>query len=149
MPRAAAVTSARRASTTARSRVALNSESVAFCPRSNSGSTGKTAGSPSVAKGELVEPDDDPLVVVDRLGVLVGRLIDLALLEAGLDALDGSAHLVDAIEVLPRQTLDLVGQRLDEVRTGQRVGCVDDAALVADDLLRSQRNLRAPVATAG
>ena len=127
----------------------MNAASAAFWPRSSSGSTGKIVGVGSGRDGELVEPDDDPLVVVDRLRVLVRRLLDLALLEAGLDAVDGATHLVDALDVLPRQPLDLVGERLDEVAAGQRVGRVGDAALVADDLLRAQGDLRRPARWAG
>ena len=41
------------------------------------------------------------------LAVLVRRLFYLALLEAGFDALDCATHLVDALDVLPRQALDL------------------------------------------
>ena len=52
---------------------------------------------------------------------------------------------VDPVDVLPRLRLDLVGQRLDEVRPGQRVDGVDDAGLVGDDLLGAQRDARRPL----
>ena len=92
-------------------------------------------------RGELVDTDDDPLVVVDRLGVLVGRRLDLILLVAGLDGSNRPAHLVDLVDVLPGEALDLVGERLHEVRAGERIGRVGDAALVADDLLGAQGDL--------
>jgi len=53
-----------------------------------------------------------------------------------------ATHRVDALDVLPRQALDLVGQRLHVVRTSERVGSIGDAAFVADDLLRAQRDAR-------
>ena len=43
------------------------------------------------------------------------------------------------------QALDLIGERLDEVAAGQRVGGVGDAAFVADDLLRAQCDARRPL----
>ena len=47
---------------------------------------------PLLADGELVHADDDLLLVLDRPLRLVGRVLDLALVEAGLDRLEGAAH---------------------------------------------------------
>ena len=93
-----------------------------------------------VVDRELVDADDHALVVVDRLGVLVGRLFDLVHLEARSIAATAPPISSMRLDVLPRQPLDLVGQRLDEVRAGERVERVGHAGLVADDLLGAQRD---------
>jgi hypothetical protein len=69
------------------------------------------------------------------------RLVDLVLVEPRLDRGDGAAHAVDPLEVRAGTLLDLVGQRLDEVRAAERVGDVRGARLPGDDLLRPQRDL--------
>ena len=102
---------------------------------------GKTSVGSAVLVDELVDPDHDLLAVVDGLGVGVGGLLDLLLHELGLDGVHRAAHAVDPLEVLPGRLLDLVGQRLDEPRAGQRVDGVGDPRLVADDLLGPQGDL--------
>ena len=72
---------------------------------------------------------------------LVARVRDLALREVLLDGLDHPAELVDPAEVVVRELLEAVGERLDEVRAAERVDRVRDARLVRDDLLRAQRDL--------
>ena len=62
---------------------------------------------------EPVEPDHDLLAGLDRPLDDVGRLLDLALLEAGLDRLERSAQGVDLGQELPGRRLDLVGQGFD------------------------------------
>ena len=56
-------------------------------------------------------------------------------METGFNGLHCPAHLVDARDVFVCQALHFVGQRLNKVRARQRVGCVGNAALVANDLL--------------
>ena len=43
------------------------------------------------------------------------------------------------LDVVASAALDFVGQRLDEIRSAERVGRVRDAAFVRDDLLGAQR----------
>src|SRR4051794_36243041 len=84
---------------------------------------------------------DDPAPAGVDLGLqLEARVGDLALREVLLDRVDHAAELVDPGEVLIRLPLELVGQRLDEVRAAERVDRVRHARLVGDDLLRAQRD---------
>ena len=50
---------------------------------------------------------------------------------------------IDLVEPLARFGLELVGQRLNEVRAGQRIGGVGDAGLVGQDLLGAEGERRA------
>src|SRR5205807_1943946 len=68
-----------------------------------------------------VDADDHLLAVVDGLGVGVRSLLDLVLHESCLDGLNGTAHPVDLLEVVPCARFHRVGEGLDEVRAGQRV----------------------------
>ena len=61
------------------------------------------------------------------------------LLVAALDGRDRPAEGVDLVELRPGRPLQLVRQRLDEVRAGQRVGRLGDPGLVGEDLLGPQR----------
>src|SRR3954454_18261909 len=84
---------------------------------------------------------DHPAPAGVDLGLeLEARVGDLPLGEVLLDRFDHAAELVDAREVPVRLLLELVGQRLDEVRAAERVDGVRDAGLVGDDLLRAQRD---------
>src|SRR3954447_1885759 len=88
----------------------------------------------------LVDADDDVLTVLVALVVAPGRLLDL---RADVrDALDRAAQLLDLVDQLLGTRLDLVRQRFDEVRAGERVDRVGGAGLVGDDLLRPQRDPR-------
>ena len=75
-------------------------------------------------------------------GALERRLLDLALDEALLDRLDRAAQLVDPLDQLPGPLLELVGERLDEVRAAERIGRVGAAGLVREELLGPKRDLR-------
>src|SRR2546422_2703339 len=92
--------------------------------------------------GEAVDADDRALAALDLLLPLEGGLLDLVLHEAPLDRLDGAAELVHALDQLPGASLELVRQRLDEVRAAERIGRVDRAPLGRENLLRAQRELR-------
>ena len=86
--------------------------------------------------GEAVDADDHPLAGLDFLLPAERRLLDLALHEALLDSRDRAAELVDALDQLPGLRLELVRERLDEVRTAEWIGCVRTACLVGEELLR-------------
>ena len=88
---------------------------------------------------EPVDPDDDLVARLDRPLDAVGRLLDLALLEAALDRRERAAHRLDLVEVRPGGGLELVGQALDVVGARQRVGRLGHAGLVGEDLLGPQR----------
>ena len=87
---------------------------------------------------EPVDSHDDLVATLDGLLDPVRRLLDLALLEAALERRQRAAERLDLVEVGPRGALDLVGQALDEVRAGERVGRLGDPALVGQDLLGAQ-----------
>ena len=88
----------------------------------------------------LVDADDDAPARVDLVLQLEGGVGDLALGEVLLDRGDHPAQLVDLGEVVVGLALELVGQRLDEVRAAERVDGVRHAGLVGDDLLGAQRD---------
>ena len=86
-----------------------------------------------------IDPDDDPVPALDLLLDPVCRLLDLSLLEAGLDRRERAAEGVDLLEVGARRLFQLVRQLLHEIRTSQRVGRLGHAGLVGEDLLRPER----------
>ncbi len=59
---------------------------------------------------ELVDAHDDLVARVDRPLDPVGRLLDLALLEAALDRGERAAELLDLVEIGPRGSFELVGE---------------------------------------
>ena len=108
---------------------------------------GRCAGSacsPSSPSVKPLTPTTTRSPGVDRRLQLERGVGDLALRVVLLDRLDHPAELVDPLEVLVRRALDLVGQRLDEVRAAERVDRVRHAGLVGDDLLRAQRDRARP-----
>ena len=56
-----------------------------------------------------------------------------------LNRFNRAPHLIDSLDVLPGEPLDLIGERLDEVRTSEGVRRFGDTRFVADDLLRAKR----------
>ena len=64
---------------------------------------------------EAVHADDDPLAGLDLALGAVRGLLDLALLEAGLDRREGSSEPVDLGEKIAGRRLELVRERLHEV----------------------------------
>ena len=90
--------------------------------------------------GEAVDADDHPFSRLDLLLPAERRLLDLALHEALLDGGDRATQRVDALDQLPGFRLELVGERLDEIRAAERIGGIRAARLVREKLLRSQRN---------
>ena len=84
---------------------------------------------------ELVHADDRTDPAVDLLGDLVGRSFDLGLLEALLDRSNRAAHLGDARDERECLSLDLVGHRLDDIRTGEGIDGGADIGLVGQHLL--------------
>src|SRR5205085_5211942 len=82
------------------------------------------------------------LASLDRLLILISRLLNLALREALLHRRDHAAERINLSEVVERAVFHLFGQRLDEVRTAERVNRVYDASLFRDDLLCAKRNER-------
>src|SRR5205823_1157455 len=81
----------------------------------------------------LVHADHD--VLLDSVALLVapGRLLHLGADER--DRLHRAPELLDLVDQLLCALLDLVGERLDHVRAGERVDCVGRARLVGQDLL--------------
>ena len=88
---------------------------------------------------ELVHADDRTDPAVDLLGDLVGRSFDLGLLEALLDRSNRAAHLGDARDERECLSLDLVGHRLDDIRTGEGIDGGADIGLVGQHLLGAER----------
>src|SRR5207302_2662380 len=82
------------------------------------------------------------LAALDRSLPVEGRLFDLGLDEAALDRLDGATELVDARDQVRRAPLEVVRQRLDEVRAAERVSSVGRAALGCENLLCAKGELR-------
>src|SRR5579864_7809932 len=91
---------------------------------------------------EAVDPDHDLLQAVDRLLEVIGGVLDFTLHVTKLDSAQRAAEMVDLGQVSVGARLDLVGERLDEIRAGQRVDGVGHPGLVADDLLSAQGNAR-------
>jgi hypothetical protein len=90
-----------------------------------------------VALAVVVDADDDPLAAVDLALQRIRRVGDLTLREPRLDRLDHAAELVDLAEVLVGLGLQLVGERLHEIRAPERIDRVRDPGLVRDHLLRT------------
>ena len=91
---------------------------------------------------ERVDADDRRSPASICLLGAVRRLLDLALDEALLDRRQRAAGGLDALEQRARAAFDLVGERLDRVRAGERIDRVGHAGLGGDDLLRAQRDAR-------
>ena len=83
---------------------------------------------------------DDPLPRLDALLDAERGLVDLVLVEARLDRAHGAAHRIDLPDVVGRETFELLGERFDVVRARDRVDRLGHARLVADHLLRAQRD---------
>src|SRR5919201_3590381 len=90
---------------------------------------------------EAVDADDDALARLDRLLLAVCSVGDRTLERSVCDSLDDAVRL-DLFEQLPRTPLELVRELLEKPRAAERIGGAGDAALVGDDLLRSQREPR-------
>src|SRR4029079_8459445 len=80
-----------------------------------------------VALRVAVDADDDAVAGLDLVLELEARVGDLALREPALERLDHAAELLDPAEVVVRERLHAVRQRLDEVGAAERVGRVGDA----------------------
>ena len=89
---------------------------------------------------EIVHPDNNLLPGFNGLLIAERGVVNLALLIAVLNRLDGSAQRVDPLDILDRLGLQFVGQGFDKIRTGQRVNGVRSPGLVGDDLLGTQRH---------
>ena len=137
---AASLSSARAASTAAESRRARTPWTRSICLRSSAGSIRRISISPSPPSVIGVHADQLALPGVVFLLERVGRIGDLALRIAALDRLHHPAQLVDLGEVLIRQLLHPIGQRLHEIRAAERIDRVRHPRLVRDDLLRAQRH---------
>ena len=118
---------------------AQGTSALAVARRSRGRGAGRAA--PAVVVEEVVDADDDLALLLDGPLHAVGTLVDLALLEAGLDAGQCPAHVVDAVDVGLRLLLDPVRELLDVRRAGERVDGVGDTRLESDDLLRAQRQV--------
>src|SRR6266540_1216917 len=92
--------------------------------------------------GEIIDADDRALLVLDFPLVAVGGVRNLLLEEPFADRRDHAAEAGDAVEVAVRVLLELVRERLEEIRTAERIDGVRDAALVREDLLRPQGDPR-------
>src|SRR6476659_100605 len=88
-----------------------------------------------VRVGKGVDADDLAPAFVELALEAVGRVGDLLLRVARLYGGNHAAVSVDLVDVAPNLPLDLVGQRLDEPRSAQRVDRVGHTCLGGDDLL--------------
>ena len=93
-----------------------------------------------VALQKVVDADQDAFVGVDFLLVAVCGIGDFALWEAALDGVEHAAQRVNLGKVVEAALFHTIGQRFDHVAAAQRIDGVGHAALVGDDLLRSQRD---------
>src|SRR4051812_23066686 len=91
---------------------------------------------------ELVHADDRHLALLHRALVLVRALRDAVLDVPLAKALDHPAARLDLGEDAIDRPLHLVGERLDEVASSQRIGGLRYLGLVGDDLLDPQRGAR-------
>ncbi len=71
--------------------------------------------------GISIDADDDLVAALQRLLVAIGRLLDLALLVAGVDRPDRTAPLVDLAQIIEDARLDLRGESFEPVGTAERV----------------------------
>src|SRR6202041_4063072 len=83
----------------------------------------------------IIYADDDFLFAVDGYLIAIRRFGNFALRESALDRGDHAAQGVNFLDVIPGAAFHLIGERFDEVRPTEGIGCVRDAALVSDDLL--------------
>ena len=88
---------------------------------------------------EAVDTHDRSLARFDLGLQHVGSFGDLALGKVALDRLHHPALAIDRVEIGARSLLQLVGQRLDEVRASERIDSVRHAGLEGDDLLGAKR----------
>src|SRR5258708_18224608 len=95
-----------------------------------------------VAAWEGVDTDDRAWVLCKLLLIWEGRVGDLRRLVPRLDRRDHPAELLDTPKVAFCLALDLVGQRLDEIRPSERVCSVGDTGLESQHLLRPERDSR-------
>ena len=89
---------------------------------------------------EIVHPHNDLLLGFNGLLIAERGVVNLALLIAVLNGLDGSAQLVDPVDILDRLGLQLVRQGFDKIRAGQGIDGVRGPGLVGDDLLGAKRD---------
>ncbi len=75
---------------------------------------------------------------IDGLLVFVGRILNFLLDEAALDGLQHSAENFDLSEIFSRALFNFVRERLDVIRSGQRIDRLRSARLVGNYLLRAQ-----------
>ncbi len=81
-------------------------------------------------------------MLIHRLLVLVRSVLNLLLDISTLDCSEHSAHGLDLFQILARPFFNLVGQRLDVIRSRQRINRLRGARLIGNDLLSPQRNPR-------
>ena len=98
------------------------------CSASRCASMRCSGGLTTSSSVKRLTPDDDPFLALDLSLDPVGGILDVSLLVAGLDGGDGAAQAIDLVEVRLRGGLQVVGEGLDVVRAGQRVGRLGDAA---------------------
>ena len=115
-------------------------------PRGRSGGARSARRSSSAKR---LTPTIDALARLDLARVAEGRLLDLAPAPspASIAATAPPSSSIRA-DQLAGARLELVRQRLDEVRAAERVGGVGRARLVREDLLRAERDPRRALASA-
>src|SRR5712691_8044354 len=91
-----------------------------------------------VSMGEPVDADDHARPRVDLARDVIGRPLDLCLLEAALDRGDRAAQFFDSGQQLAGRLLDVAGHRLHRVRPGERINGRGQIGLESEHLLGAQ-----------
>src|SRR5580692_3844480 len=87
---------------------------------------------------ELVYAHHHGVATLHRLLIFVCRVVDFVLDVISFDGSQRSTHGIDAVDVLARALLDLIGKLFDVMAAAKRIGGIGNTALVRDDLLGSK-----------
>src|SRR5215813_7019826 len=91
---------------------------------------------------KFIHSDDNALFLLDRLLIFVCGFMNLTLYPSVFDSRQHTSSAVNLLEILRNFSLHLIGQGLNRVRSPHGIDGVDDARLVRNDLLSSQRQSR-------
>ncbi len=91
---------------------------------------------------ESIHADHDDSFLIDGLLILVGCVLNFVLHEAALDSFQHPAHHFDLSQIFSGALFDFVGQRLDVIRSRQRIDRLWSARFVGDHLLGAESDAR-------